>query len=58
MIGWGPCVESWLGQKKDKEKVEILRRLLEKHIQQVSRSPHHLSSALSNLLVVPELQAG
>jgi dynein heavy chain len=35
MIGWRPCVESWLGQKKDKEKVEILRRLLEKYIQQV-----------------------
>lgn len=35
MIGWKPCVESWLNQKKDKEKVEILRRLLEKYIQQV-----------------------
>ena len=35
VLGWRPCVETWLAQKKDKEKVEILRRLIEKYIQQV-----------------------
>ncbi|KAJ3217500.1 Dynein heavy chain 2, axonemal [Dinochytrium kinnereticum] len=54
-LGWRPFIESWLISRKEKQSVDVLRRLIEKYLPQIL--DFRKSSVCEELVPVPEMSA-
>ncbi|KAJ3115964.1 Dynein heavy chain 2, axonemal [Phlyctochytrium bullatum] len=54
-LGWRPFIDSWLASRKERQSVEILRRLIEKYLPQIL--DFRKSAVCEELVPVPEISA-